>query len=179
MFFDDLNIYEDYENTGTNSKDPFDYSVGPGGEKLNEELENKIKTMKSGIIADIHTHPSGVYELDSEKEDYRFFSTGDIKASLAWDSYIENKNPKIQHIAGLLGVDRINGNISISFVWFSSKDNKFYRINDIAIAKDMGDNYSIESLEKVGEVQLLSKNWSNDFELSKTVKDNLIDLKKM
>lgn len=179
LFFDEMNLNEDYENTGTNSINPLAYSVGPGKGKLNEEIEKKIESMQSGVIADIHTHPSGVYESESEKDDFRFFSTGDIETSLSWNNYLKRKNPNLQHISGLLGVDRINGNISISFIWFNSQEHKFYRFNDIAIAKDIGDNYAIESLEKVGEIQLLSKNWSNDFALSQIVKDNLIGLKNM
>lgn len=87
--------------------------------------------MQVGVIADIHTHQSGVYESEIEKEDYRFFSTGDIGTSLAWDRLLKKKNPNIQHFAGLLGVDRINGNISISFIWFNSREKNFIELKNM------------------------------------------------
>ena len=164
VFFDDMNKAEDYESNGENSLDPHAYSTGPGAGELNEELENIISTETSDnfVIADIHTHPSGVYESEDEKYDYMFFSAGDLKTSMTWDEYLKRKNPNITHIAGLLNVDRINGNMSISFIWFDANKKKFFRFEDVAIAKMVNGHYEVQSLERVGDIQLLSKHWGDD-----------------
>jgi hypothetical protein len=175
ILFDEMNQYEDYDSRGEGSKNPYDYSIGPGYGKFAEELENRIKTSsKETIIADIHTHPSNVCFGDGDREEYRYFSTGDIKNNLRWNDYLEKYG--LEHVAGLIGVDRINGNMTISFIWYSKKDSKVYLFDDIAVYYKESKKY--ESLPKVGDVQLLYKNWGlDDVPLSKKVEEQLKNLK--
>lgn len=175
ILFDEMNQYEDYNSRGEGSKNPYDHSVGPGDGKFAEELETRIKSSsKWTIIADIHTHPSNVCFGNGDEEEYRYFSTGDIKTSLRWNDYLEKYG--LEHVAGLIGVDRINGNMTISFIWYSKKDSKVYLFDDVVVYHKELEKY--ESLPKVGDIQLLYKNWGlEDVPLSKQVEEQLKSLK--
>jgi len=175
ILFDEMNENEDYDSRGEGSKNPYDYSVGPGEGKFAEELEKRIKTSpKDIIIADVHTHPSNVCFGNGDEDEYRYFSTTDIKTNIKWKKYLEKYG--IDHVAGLIGVDRTNGNMTISFIWYNKEKSKIQLFDDIVIYyKDLN---KYESLPKVGDIQLLYKNWGlDDTPLSKQVEESIKNLK--
>lgn len=172
VYFDKVNEAEDYVNKGTGSKNPLDYSVGPGAGQLNLELEKNIKELPRGaIIADIHTHPSNVI-VGEDINEYRYFSNGDIEANLKWRNLITPYN--LIHISGLISVDRINGNMSISFIWYDAINRKFCIFEDVVLDKiNSNGTHEYLSFSKVGDVQLIFQNWGLDLPLSKIVSDEL------
>lgn len=175
ILFDEMNKYEDYDSKGEGSKNPYDYSVGPGDGKFAEELENKIKSLPKGsIVADVHTHPSNVCIGNGDENEYRYFSTGDIRTNIKWNKYLEKY--EIEHVAGLIGVDRINGNMTISFIWYNKEESKLYLFDDVVVYyRELG---KYESLPKIGDVQLLYKNWGmDDVPLSKQIEESIKNLK--
>ena len=175
ILFDEMNQYEDYDSKGEGSKNPRDYSVGPGNGKFAEEIEEKIKTLPKGaIIADIHTHPSNICFGNGDENEYRYFSSTDLKTNIKWKGLIEKNG--IEHVAGLIGVDRDYGNMTLSFVWYSKNDSKFYLFDDIIVYhKELN---KCDLLPKVGDIQLLYKNWGmDDVPLSKTVEKEIRNLK--
>lgn len=67
IYFDKMNVVEDYENMREGFRNQLDYSVGPGNEKFSDELEVNIKILPSNtIIADVHTYPSNIIFNDDE-----------------------------------------------------------------------------------------------------------------
>ena len=66
--------------------------------------------------------------------------------------------------------------MTISFIWYSKKDSKVYLFDDVVVYHKALEKY--ESLPKVGDIQLLYKNWGlEDVSLSKQVKEQLKSLK--
>lgn len=177
VYFDKVNIAEDYDSKGEGSKNPLDYSVGPGAGNFGEELEENIKSLPKGtIIADIHTHPSNVITGKGDENEYRYYSTGDLKTNIRWDNYI--KKYGLTHIAGLIGVDRVNGNMTISFIWFDASKSKFYLFDNVLLDKVIDGQHVYTPFTKVGDVQLIYENWGQvDVPLSSTVKKGIKNLK--
>lgn len=125
---DEVNANEDYISRGTNSTNPSDYSVSTG-QNQSIEVQNKLEQGPGVVVIDIHTHPSGLID------DYRFISSGDESVYMQYNNIVSNKGGTF--FAGLIGVDRVNGNMSFSVVWYNKLNNKFYRVKDIMLRKKM------------------------------------------
>lgn len=78
------------------------------------------------------------------------------------ENFTKEMNKKgITHIAGLISVDNEKGNSSISFVWYDQKNNKFYRISNISIAKyyEKEKKWLKTRLPKSGKTEFLELNF--------------------
>ena len=151
---DEVNANEDYISRGTNSTNPSDYSVSTG-QNQSIEVQNKLEQGPGVVVIDIHTHPSGLID------DYRFISSGDESVYMQYNNIVSNKGGTF--FAGLIGVDRVNGNMSFSVVWYNKLNNKFYRVKDIMLRKK--DEYGRITdflFPKYGNTQLICTNWSNE-----------------
>ena len=142
-------------------------------EGKNEALEiaNKLNQGPGVVVIDVHTHPSGL------TEDYRFLSSGDLSSYLQYNAIVSNKGGTF--FAGLIGVDRVNGNMSFSIVWYNKLNNKFYRVKDIMLRKkDEYGRITDIPFPKYGDTQLIYKNWGNvDLELPSSVEEDITNLK--
>lgn len=150
---DEVNINEDYISRGTDSSNPLDYSVSSG---KNQEIEilNKLNKKTGTVVIDIHTHPSGLID------DYRFISTGDASTYIKYNAIVSNKGGTF--FAGLIGVDRVNGNMSLSIVWFDKSNKKFYRVKDIVLRKkDEYGKITDIPFPKYGNTQLIMQTWGD------------------
>lgn len=167
---DEVNANEDYISRGTNSTNPSDYSVSTG-QNQSIEVQNKLEQGPGVVVIDIHTHPSGLID------DYRFISSGDESVYMQYNNIVSNKGGTF--FAGLIGVDRVNGNMSFSVVWYNKLNNKFYRVKDIMLRKK--DEYGRITdflFPKYGNTQLICTNWSNeDLKLPQSVEEDIINLK--
>ena len=167
---DEVNANEDYISRGTNSTNPSDYSVSTG-QNQSIEVQNKLEQGPGVVVIDIHTHPSGLID------DYRFISSGDESVYMQYNNIVSNKGGTF--FAGLIGVDRVNGNMSFSVVWYNKLNNKFYRVKDIMLRKK--DEYGRITdflFPKYGNTQLICTNWSNeDLRLPQSVEEDIINLK--
>lgn len=166
---DEVNTNEDYISRGSNSTNSHDYSVS-AGKKEAKEIKNKLNQSPGVVVIDVHTHPSGLIE------DYRFLSSGDFSAYLKYNAIVSDKGGTF--FGGLIGVDRDNGNMSFSIVWYNKLNNKFYRIKDIMLRKQ--DEYgSITDIQfpKYGNVQLICTNWGNeDLKVPSNVEEDITNL---
>ena len=174
FYFEEMNNFEDYVSLGEESKNLEDYHVGPGNGSMAMELQERIKTPGDGVVLDIHTHPSNISDEEKYKAIYRYFSWGDIATGLTMSEYSARYGKK--YIIGLIGVDRINGNMTISFIWINHIEKKAKLIEDVQVYNK--NLKTIKSLPKVGDIQLLYKNWGmDDVPLSKQVEEQLKSLK--
>ena len=148
---DKVNTNEDYISRGINSINPSDYSVSTG-QTQSMEINNKLNQESGIVVIDIHTHPSGLID------DYRFFSYGDLATYQQYNAIISEKGGTF--FSGLIGVDRVNGNMSFSIVWYNKSNNKFYRVKDIMLRKkDVYGRITDIRLPKYGNTQLICINW--------------------
>lgn len=167
---DEVNTNEDYISRGTNSNNPSDYSVS-SGQNQSLEIHNKLNQGPGTVVVDIHTHPSGLID------DYRFLSSGDLSTYQQYNAIVSEKGGTF--FAGLIGVDRVNGNMSLSIVWYNKLNSKFYRVNDILLRKK--DEYGRTTdilFPKYGNTQLICTNWGNDnLRLPSSVEEAITNLK--
>ena len=105
-------------------------------------------------VIDVHTHPAGLIE------DFRFLSSGDITEYIKYNEIVSNKGGTF--FAGLIGCDRVNGNMSFSIVWYNKLNNKFYRIKDIYLRRRLGNgDYRDFPFVKYGNTQLIMQTWGD------------------
>lgn len=151
---DEVNENEDYINRGTNSLNAEDYSVSTG-KKQSYEIIEKLQSGSKKVVIDIHTHPSGLID------DFRFISGGDVSSYIQYNSIISNIGGIF--FSGLIGCDRVNGNMSFSIICFNKSQNTFYRIQDIYLRKRLPNGeYEDFLLPKYGKAQLIMQNWNVD-----------------
>lgn len=167
---DEVNTNEDYVSRGTNSTNPNDYSVS-SGQNQSIEIQNKLDQGPGMVVIDVHTHPSGLID------DYRFISSGDATTYIQYNSIVSNKGGTF--FAGLIGVDRVNGNMSFSIIWYNKSNNKFYRVKDIMLRKlDEYGRITDVPFPKYGNTQLICANWGNDdLLMPQSVEEELTNLK--
>ena len=174
FYFDEMNVAEDYISLGEGSKDLQDYHVSPGDGQMAMDLQERIKTPGDGIVLDVHTHPSDVSDDLNLKDEYRYFSWGDLETGLVMSEYSAKYGKK--YIIALIGVDRVNGNMTISSVMINHIEKKVKLIEDIQVYNEY--TKKSESLPKIGDIQLLYKNWGmDDVPLSKQVEESIKNLK--
>ena len=167
---DEVNTNEDYISRGENSTNPLDYSVS-SGKKQSLEIANKLEQGSGVVVIDIHTHPSGLIE------DYRFLSSGDLSEYIQNNEIVSNKGGTF--FAGLIGCDRINGNMSFSIVWYNKHNNKFYRIQDIYLRRKLENgDYRDFPFTKYGNTQLIMQMWGDqNAQISEKSKEELSGFK--
>ena len=167
---DEVNANEDYISRGANSNNPSDYSVS-SGQNQSIEIQNKLNQGPGTVVIDIHTHPSGLID------DYRFLSSADLSTYQQYNAIISEQSGTF--FSGLIGVDRINGNMSFSIVWYNKLNSKFYRVSDILLRKkDEYGRITDISFPKYGNTQLICKNWGNDdLKLPSCVEEEITNLK--
>lgn len=150
--FDSVNSNEDYVSAGNNSTNPYDY-YNSVGKRQSLEIESKLKPGVS--IIDIHTHPSGLTDT------YRFISTADKKNYALYDDIVRKKGATF--FGGLLGCDRVSGNVSFSIVYYNKNEDKYYRISDIYLRQKSSDgDYRDIPFVKYGDVQLIMQSFGFD-----------------
>ena len=150
---DEVNASEDYISRGENSTNPLDYSVSTG-RKQSLEIQEKLNRGPGTVVIDVHTHPAGLIE------DFRFLSSGDITEYIKYNEIVSNKGGTF--FAGLIGCDRVNGNMSFSIVWYNKLNNKFYRIKDIYLRRRLGNgDYRDFPFVKYGNTQLIMQTWGD------------------
>lgn len=150
---DGVNDSEDYITRGADSKSPFDYSVQPGIKQSNEAF-SIAESSPGTVVIDVHTHPSGLID------DYRFMSRDDLQACIDNNKRIADKRGTF--FSGLIGVDRVNGNMSFSVVWYNKNNNRFYRIQDIYLRVRLGNgDYRDCPFIKYGDTQLIMETWGH------------------
>lgn len=131
MFFDIINQATDYVSTGGGSDDPSIHGVNVGDGELKNELRNLINQAEQGaVFSFIHTHPSGV---NGDNIKYRTLSNADLTSERKRSEILNERG--LQSIAGMISVDRQNGNSNISFVYYDREHNKFYRAQNVMVAK--------------------------------------------
>lgn len=165
-----VNENEDYVNTGNNSINPAAYSVHPG-EKESREVTAKLESGPGMVIIDVHTHPSGI------TDDYRFFSRADLEVNKELRSIVDKYAGTT--FTGLIGVDRINGNMSFSIIWYNKLNDEFYRVKDILLRqKDEYGRIVDIPFPKYGDTQLIFKSWgADDLSLPSSVELEITNLR--
>ena len=150
---DEVNTDEDYISKGENSTNPFDYSVSTG-RKQSLEIQNKLDQGPGTVVIDAHTHPSGLVE------DYRFLSSGDLSTYRQYNEIVSNKGGTF--FAGLIGCDRVNGDMSFSIIWYNKHNDKFYRIQNIYLRRTLENGeYRDFPFVKYGDTQLIMQTWGD------------------
>ena len=150
---DSVNVNEDYNSRGVNSTVSTDYSVSNGYEQSKEIVE-KLNQKPGTVVIDVHTHPSGIIE------DYRFVSAGDLSTYIKYNDIVTDKGGTF--FAGLVGVDRMNGNMSFSVICYDKSNSKFYRIQDIYLRKRLENGiYRDFPFVKYGNTQLIMQTWGD------------------
>lgn len=167
---DEVNTNEDYISRGTNSTNPLDYSVS-SGRNQSLEIQNKLDQGPGTVVIDVHTHPSGLIE------DYRFLSSGDLATYRQYNEIVSNKGGTF--FAGLIGCDRVNGNMSFSIVWYNKQNDKFYRIQNIYLRRKLENgDYRDFPFAKYGNTQLIMQMWGDqNANMSEQSKEELIGFK--
>lgn len=167
---DDVNTNEDYVSRGQNSTSPLDYSISTG-DKQSKEIVSKLESKPGAVVIDIHTHPSGLIE------DYRFLSSGDLATYRQYNEIVSNKGGTF--FAGLIGCDRVNGNMSFSIVWYNKQNDKFYRIQNIYLRRKLENgDYRDFPFAKYGNTQLIMQMWGDqNANMSEQSKEELIGFK--
>ena len=136
VIFTDLNQQTDYTSLGNESSNPLDHGVVMRkGSKIMAELLSKVpdnsQTQTSSsrkVVCNIHTHLSGI----SEGDNFRLLSIADINNHLAMAQIMDERGA--EYISGILAVDRVTGNNSLSLIWQDIKHNKrVYRIENVTI----------------------------------------------
>ena len=136
VIFTDLNQQTDYTSVGNGSSNPLDHGVEMRkGSKIMAELLSKVpdnsqtKTSSSRkVVCNIHTHLSGI----SEGDNFRLLSNADFNNHLAMAQIMDERGA--EYISGILAVDRVTGNNSLSLIWQDIKHNKrVYRIENVTI----------------------------------------------
>lgn len=136
VIFTDLNQQTDYTSLGNESSNPLDHGVVMRkGSKIMAELLSKVpdnsqtqtsRTRK--VVCNIHTHLSGI----SEGDNFRLLSNADFNNHLAMAQIMDERGA--EYISGILAVDRVTGNNSLSLIWQDIKHNKrVYRIENVTI----------------------------------------------
>ena len=136
VIFTDLNQQTDYTSVGNGSSNPLDHGVEMRkGSKIMAELLSKVpdnsQTQTSNsrkVVCNIHTHLSGI----SEGDNFRLLSIADINNHLAMAQIMDERGA--EYISGILAVDRVTGNNSLSLIWQDIKHDKgVYRIENVTI----------------------------------------------
>lgn len=165
VLFDRMNQKTDYKSFGGGSENEFEHGIEMGDGELKEELKEWIEGHEEGaIICDIHTHPSGV---NGDDINYRMLSNRDLLTEMKRSELLNNEG--IQSIAGMIAVDRERGNSTISFVWFDRQNNKFYRMQNLLIAKydEQSKKYKFEPLKRQGNSEFIEIGFRPTVECSK------------
>jgi len=150
---DEVNCNEDYISRGQNSTNPSDYSISSGPNQT-IEIQNKLNSVPGMVVIDIHTHPSGLID------NYRFFSSSDLSMFKEYNQIVSNKGGTF--FAGLIGIDRVNGNMSFAIVWYDKSNDKFYRIQNIYLRRKLPNGeYNDYQFEKYGNTQLIMQTWGD------------------
>ena len=150
---DKVNTNEDYISRGNDSTNPLDYSVS-AGKKQPLEIQDKLAEGPGTVVIDVHTHPSGLIE------DYRFLSSGDLSTYKQYNEIVSNKGGTF--FAGLIGCDRVNGNMSFSIVWYNKHNGRFYLIQDIYLRRKLANgDYRDYPFVKYGNTQLIMQTWGD------------------
>lgn len=153
MFFDIINQAIDYVSTGGGSDDPSVHGVDVGNGELKNELRNMINQAEQGdIFSFIHTHPSGVNGDDIK---FRTLSNADLTSERKRSEILSQRG--LQSIAGMISVDRKNGNSNISFVYYDRVHKKFYRAQNVMVAKKdpQTQKWSFDALTRQGNSEYL------------------------
>ena len=151
--FDEVNINEDYISEGKGSNNPQDYSILLGENQYNE-MKEKVEYSTGVAVIDVHTHPSGLID------DYRFVSGGDLTACRNFNSQVSSFGGTA--FSGLIGCDRVNGNMSFSIIKYDELKNKFYRIEDIYLRRKLENgDYRDFPFIKYGNTQLIMQTWGD------------------
>lgn len=168
---DEVNTNEDYISRGSNSTNPKDYSVSTG-KKQAEEIVSKLENQTGLVVIDVHTHPSGLIE------DYRFQSLGDLEMYIQYNEIVSKKRGTF--FGGLIGVDRVNGNMSFSIIWYDKTKGTFKIIKDIFLKKtNENGKTEIVKFPKYGNTQLIYQKWGMaDTKLSDNIVQELTNLKR-
>lgn len=136
VIFTDLNQQTDYTSVGNGSSNPLEHGVEMRkGSKIMAELLSKVpdngQTQTSSsrkVVCNIHTHLSGI----SEGDNFRLLSIADINNHLAMAQIMDERGA--EYISGILAVDRVTGNNSLSLIWQDIKhDKRVYRIENVTI----------------------------------------------
>lgn len=136
VIFTDLNQQTDYTSVGNGSSNPLEHGVEMRkGSKIMAELLSKVpdnsQTQTSSsrkVVCNIHTHLSGI----SEGDNFRLLSIADINNHLAMAQIMDERGA--EYISGILAVDRVTGNNSLSLIWQDIKHDKgVYRIENVTI----------------------------------------------
>lgn len=136
VIFTDLNQQTDYTSVGNGSSNPLEHGVEMRkGSKIMAELLSKVpdnsQTQTSSsrkVVCNIHTHLSGI----SEGDNFRLLSNADFNNHLAMAQIMDERGA--EYISGILAVDRVTGNNSLSLIWQDIKHNKrVYRIENVTI----------------------------------------------
>ena len=136
VIFTDLNQQTDYTSLGNESSNPLDHGVVMRkGSKIMAELLSKVpdnsQTQTSShrkVVCNIHTHLSGI----SEGDNFRLLSNADFNNHLAMAQIMDERGA--EYISGILAVDRVTGNNSLSLIWQDIKhDKRVYRIENVTI----------------------------------------------
>lgn len=136
VIFTDLNQQTDYTSVGNGSSNPLEHGVEMRkGSKIMAELLSKVpdngQTQTSSsrkVVCNIHTHLSGI----SEGDNFRLLSIADINNHLAMAQIMDERGA--EYISGILAVDRVTGNNSLSLIWQDIKhDKEVYRIENVTI----------------------------------------------
>ncbi len=167
---DEVNTNEDYISRGTNSTNPLDYSVS-SGRNQSLEIQNKLDQGPGTVVIDVHTHPSGLIE------NYRFLSSEDLATYRQYNEIVSNKGGTF--FAGLIGCDRVNGNMSFSIVWYNKQNDKFYRIQNIYLRRKLENgDYRDFPFAKYGNTQLIMQMWGDqNAKMSEHSKEELMGFK--
>lgn len=136
VIFTDLNQQTDYTSVGNGSSNPLEHGVEMRkGSKIMAELLSKVpdnsQTQTSSsrkVVCNIHTHLSGI----SEGDNFRLLSNADFNNHLAMAQIMDERGA--EYISGILAVDRVTGNNSLSLIWQDIKhDKRVYRIENVTI----------------------------------------------
>lgn len=148
VIFDDMNHYTDYTSLGTGSSNPLEHGVKiQKGSNIMTELLNKVpingQPQPSGfrkVVCNIHTHLSGI----SEGDNFRLLSNEDIISHSAMAQIMDERGA--EYISGILAVDRVSGDNSLSLIWQDIKrDKRFYRIENITIYRIVDDKVQFDA----------------------------------
>lgn len=142
IIFTDLNKETDFTSLGNGSLNPLDHGVEIGKDSLiMRELLSKVQDNKNSrkVICDIHTHLSGI----SDGDNFRLLSNADINSHCAMAQIMKDRG--VEYISGIVAVDKLTGNISISLIWQDLKnDKRIYRIENISIYSIIDDKIQFD-----------------------------------
>ena len=164
ILFDKINQKTDYTSFGGGSDNDFEHGIEIGDGELKNELYEWIEQHEEGaVICDIHTHPSGV---NGDNINYRMLSNRDLITEIKRSKLLNNEG--IQSIAGMIAVDREKGNSTISFVWYDRENNKFYRMENLLIAKydRQSEKYKFKPLKRQGNSEFIELGFKPTVEYS-------------